>query len=145
MTNGCLPLEMKVNYKLYISGLVLIIGLTVTVNYYKTPRRVGLSKEFAEERVKEVVMDTSWRSWAKREQSRILITTKEAAIKIAEPILFEIYGKEQILSERPYGVHKINDYWFISGSLPRRYDFGGGFEIILDSRDARVMSITHYK
>lgn len=136
---------MKPNYKLYILGLVLIIGLTMTVNYYKTPRQVGLPAEFAEERVKEVLMDTSRRSWAKANQTRALITTKEAAIKIAEPILFEIYGKEKILSERPYGVHKIRNYWFISGSLPRLYDVGGGFEIILDSRSAKVMSITHYK
>ena len=136
---------MNVNYKLYIFGLVLIIGLTVTVYYFKTPRRVGLSADFAEKRVKEVLMDTSRRSWTKYEPGRILITTSETAIKIAEPILFEIYGEEEILSERPYGVHKIDHYWFVSGSLPRLYDLGGGFEIILDSRDAKVISITHYK
>lgn len=135
---------MKPNYKLYTSGLIFLIGLTVTVYYYKTPRDVGLPAEFAEKRVKEVLLDTNRTNWAKFAQDRILITTKEAAIKIAEPILFEIYGKEQILNERPYGVYKIGDYWFLSGSLPRLYD-GGGFEIILDSRSAMVMSITHYK
>ena len=123
----------------------MTIGLTVTVNYYKTPWRVGLSSEFAEKRVKEVLMDTSQRSWAKVQRGMVLIRTEEAAIQIAEPILFEIYGKERILSERPYGVHKIDDYWFVSGSLQRLYTVGGGFEIILDSRNAEVMSITHYK
>ncbi|AYB30317.1 NTF2 fold immunity protein [Chryseolinea soli] len=136
---------MKVNYKLYIFGLIFALGLTATVNYHKAPWRVGLPVEFAEKRVKEVVMDTSKTSRAKVHQTRILITTGETAVKIVEPILFEIYGKEQILSERPYGVHKIDDYWFISGSLPKRYDAGGGFEIIPDSRNAEVMSIVHYK
>lgn len=135
---------MRVNYKVYILGLIVIAVLTVMVNHYRTPWDIGLSEDFARKRVQEILMDTSKRPWIDK-NGVILIKTKEAAISIAEPILFEIYGGEQILTERPYGVHKIDDYWFISGSLPRYYTFGGGFEIILDSRDGKVMSLTHYK
>ncbi|SHH85586.1 NTF2 fold immunity protein [Chryseolinea serpens] len=136
---------MKVNYTPYIFGLLFVIGLTAMVNYYyKTPWEAGLPSEFAEKRVREVLMDTSERSWAKVYHNSTLIATAETAVKIAEPILFEVYGKERILSERPYGVHKIGGYWFISGSVPRLSD-GGGFEIILDARDAKVMSIVHYR
>lgn len=74
-----------------------------------------------------------------------LVATKETAIEVVEPMLFDIYGKQKILSERPYGIHKIGDYWVVSGSLSRYYDFGGGFGIIIDAKDAKVMSITHYK
>jgi hypothetical protein len=136
---------MRINYKLYILGLIIIVVLTVIANYYKTPSIVGLSEDFAKKRVMEVLMDTSKRPWIENRSDIILIRTKESAISIAETILFEIYCKEQILQERPYGVHKVGDYWFIAGSLPRLYDFGGGFEIILDSRDGKVMSLTHYK
>lgn len=76
---------MKVNDKLYIFGLVLVIGLTATVYYFKTPwGKPGLSAEFAEKRLKEVLMDTSRRSWAKYQPDRILITTSETA-KLPSP------------------------------------------------------------
>jgi hypothetical protein len=93
----------------------------------------------------EVLADSTPRPWNRGENELILIKTKEDAISVAEPILFGIYGREKILRERPYGVHKFDNYWYVSGSLPRLYTFGGGFEIILDSRDARVLSVTHYK
>ena len=136
---------MRVNHKFYIIGLIVVAAITTTVNYYKTPRRIGVSEEFAKNRMDEVLSDTtSWR-WNRGDQQIFLIKTKEDAISIAEPILFGIYGKEKILSERPYGVFKFDHYWYLSGSLPRLYTAGGGFEIILDSRDARVLHITHYK
>lgn len=135
---------MKVNYYLYIFALVFILGLTIAVNYYKAPWDTDLPADWVEKRVKEVLMDTSSRSWAKGRQNKFVITTSEAAIKVAEPILFEVYGKEEVLDERPYKVYKADDYWLIEGSLPKLYD-GGAFEIILDARDARVMSIVHYR
>jgi hypothetical protein len=135
---------MKVNYTLCIFGLIFVIGLTVAVNYYKAPWEVELPADLVERRVKEVLMDTSSRSWAKGRQNKFVITTSETAIKVAEPILFEVYGEEKVLGERPYKVHKAGDYWLIRGSLPKLYD-GGTFEIILDASDARVMSIVHYR
>lgn len=136
---------MGINYKVHFVGLITIIALTMTVNYFKTPWRAGLSEDFAKKRVKEVLMDTTVRPWTRGKDGIILVKTREAAISIAEAILFDIYGEEKILAERPYGVHKIDVYWFVSGSLPRLYTFGGGFEIIIDSRDAGVISVTHYK
>lgn len=135
---------MKINYKLHIGGLIIIAVITITVFYYKTPWEVGLSRDVAEKRVKQVLIDSSVEPSVERKNEIILIPTARAAVGVAESILFEIYGKEKILSERPYGVHKIGDYWFISGSLPRFYD-GGGFEIILDSKDSRVLSVRHYR
>ena len=48
-----------------------------------------------------------------------LITDKETAIAMAEPLLFKIYGKEKIESERPYEIYLIDGYWYISGTLPK--------------------------
>lgn len=74
----------------------------------------------------------------------IPIKDKKHAISIAEPILFKIYGKDLIISERPYVAYYIDKYWIISGTLPKNY-IGGTFVIILDSRDSKIMRITHYK
>jgi hypothetical protein len=63
------------------------------------------------------------------------------AIAIAEPILFSIYGKQEILDEKPYKIFHISDYWIIEGTL--HYDVGGVFLIILDDRNGEVIKIAH--
>ncbi|MES2428984.1 MAG: YbbC/YhhH family protein [Bacteroidota bacterium] len=73
-----------------------------------------------------------------------VIPDKLTAITIAEPILFKIYGKAQIISEKPYNVNLIDDYWVLEGSLPKGY-VGGTFFIILSSKDGRVIKLIHYK
>lgn len=85
---------MRVNYGRYIFGLVVIGVLTWTINYYKTPGRVGVSKAFAEERLAIVLADTTARPW-NRSRQLALIRTAQDAIAIAEPILFNMYGKEK--------------------------------------------------
>jgi septin family protein len=73
-----------------------------------------------------------------------VISDKETAIAVAEPILFKIYGKNQILSEKPYQVELVDGYWILNGTLPKGY-LGGTFLIILSAKDGRVIKLTHYK
>lgn len=73
-----------------------------------------------------------------------LIKSSSTAIKVVEPMLFDFYGKEQIRSERPYEVYLIDGYWHIGGTIPKGSK-GGGFEIILSAKDAKVIRFTHYK
>lgn len=73
-----------------------------------------------------------------------LIRDKETAIAIVEPILFEKFGKEQILTEKPYEVYLINGYWYLSGTIPKG-SMGGGFEIIMSAKDGQIIRLTHYK
>jgi len=73
-----------------------------------------------------------------------LIKDSVTAVHVAEPILFEIYGKDHIIGERPYEVYLIDNYWVLSGTLPRTY-VGGTFLIIIDSRDCKILRITHGK
>ncbi|MEJ1239731.1 NTF2 fold immunity protein [Chryseolinea sp. T2] len=134
---------MFVNPKLCIWGLILLGGLTGAVNYYDRPNRVALHREFAVRRINEILGDSTKRY--RPYGAKILIKDSETAINIAEPLLFGAFGEEKIHHERPYGVFQIGEYWFLSGSLRGRYDRGGGFEIIIDSRDARVISLGHYK
>ena len=73
-----------------------------------------------------------------------LIKTKEAAIAMAEPILFDIYGKKEIINERPYECYLIDGYWYISGTLPKDW-VGGVFEIIINAKDGQVIKLIHGK
>ena len=76
-----------------------------------------------------------------------LVPDKETAIKIAEAVLFPIYGERQIRSERPYEVTLTNGFWRITGSLPTpppgQVVFGGTFYIVISQWDARVIEIGH--
>lgn len=80
-----------------------------------------------------------------------LIDNKSAIIKdsltaanVAEPILFGIYGKENILKQKPYEIFHIDDYWVLNGTLPEDFK-GGTFLIIIDDKNSQVIRITHGK
>ncbi|WP_018616354.1 NTF2 fold immunity protein [Segetibacter koreensis] len=74
-----------------------------------------------------------------------LIKTSSTAIATAEPILFDAFGKEQVLNEKPYEVYLIDGYWYITGTVPKKYNKGGAFEIIFSARDGKIIRLTHYK
>jgi len=66
------------------------------------------------------------------------------AIQVIEPIVIGKYGKERIDLQKPYEVHKIEQYYIITGTLPGG-SIGGTFVIIIDEKNARVLHLTHYK
>ena len=72
-----------------------------------------------------------------------LIPNKETAIELAELILFKVYGKDEIISERPYNVYQARGYWYIDGTL--KTQFGGTFEIIFNSKDGQIIRLCHGK
>ena len=73
-----------------------------------------------------------------------LIRSSETAVAVAEPILFDAFGKEQIISEKPYETYLIDGYWFITGTMARGNE-GGTFEIIFSAKDGKIIRLTHYK
>jgi len=74
----------------------------------------------------------------------IIIKDSSTAINVAEPILFSIYGKNNITEQRPYEIYFIDNYWVLTGTLPKG-SAGGTFLIIIDSRNSKVLRITHGK
>jgi len=74
----------------------------------------------------------------------LIVSDSLMAIKIAEPILFKIYGEKNIVFQKPYKSYLINNYWVILGSLPKNF-LGGTFSIIIDARNARILWIMHDK
>ena len=74
----------------------------------------------------------------------MLIKDRSKAIGFAESVLFDIYGKKQITSEKPYHACYVDNYWIISGSLREGWD-GGTFLIVIDATNYRIVRITHGK
>lgn len=104
--------------------------------------RAILGKAYAEQELKFALSDKSQHNFIVGKE--IIIKDSLTAISIAESIIFSIYGKDNIIKQRPYEIYLIDKYWIISGTLPKDYK-GGTFLIIIDSRDSRIVKITHGK
>lgn len=105
-----------------------------------THRKLGI--EVAKEELERALADTT--KLVILEKNELLIKEENTAISVAEPILFEIYGKSKIEDEKPYEAYLINNYWVIRGTL-NRFSLGGTFSIIIDARNSKVLEIIHYK
>lgn len=103
------------------------------------------------------IRDTLGRAWAQKELeeslhdttlhnvvgSEHLIKDSSMAIAIAEPILFNIYGKDNITGQRPYEAYLINNYWVLKGTLIASK--GGTFLIIINAANGEIIRISHGK
>src|SRR5689334_23313256 len=135
---------MFANPKLCIWGLIFLGGLTCAIYFFDQPVQTGASLDFANEKLHEALTDSST-TYSVHNPGTRMIKDEHTATSVAEAILFGIYGKNKILTERPYQVYKLDEYWYLSGSLHGWYVDGGSFEIILDSRDAHVVNVRHYR
>ncbi len=78
-------------------------------------------------------------------QRDLLIKDKQGLISYAEPILFKTYGKEEIISEKPYIISFKNGIWIMDGTLPSPFTIGGTFHIEIKAKDGKVVKLVHYK
>jgi len=122
--------------------ITLIVGFLFLTNIQaqNSERWIG-DKEYAEKHLELALKVNADRN----KMNEKLISKKENAIKYAELILFEKYGKNQIEFEKPYQVYLIDDYWIIFGSIPRKNYRGGVFVIIFDSWNGKIMKLSHSK
>jgi hypothetical protein len=125
-----------------LKKLFLLIVLTFTISFcsQKQEPRLRYGKTFAEQELKLALTDTTLHNIV--DNNTILIKDSLTAISIVEPILFSIYGKDNIVFERPYETYFIDNYWIISGSIPKGVD-GGAFLVIVDSRNCKLLKVTH--
>lgn len=70
-----------------------------------------------------------------------LVPDKETAIQIAEVVLFRLYGKEDIIHQRPYVVKEEDYVWWISGTL-KGNELGRTFSIAISKQTAAVLHLT---
>jgi len=123
--------------------ITLLIILSIFASNCQTKKDgVFMGKKFAEDELDLAL--------SKNRQHNILdsgeniVKNSETAIKIVEPILYEIYGKKQIESEKPYEIYLIKNYWIIQGTL-REKSKGGTFIIIINAKDSQILKVSHGK
>ncbi|MCF6295971.1 MAG: YbbC/YhhH family protein [Flavobacteriaceae bacterium] len=129
---------MKHKSTIIILVLVLIVDFTYSQEQNDYLR---MGEENAKRILEETLKDSILHNVIGRNQ---ILKDKSKIIDFAELILFDLYGKKEIESQRPYDVYKINEYWLLSGTLPKNKR-GGAFLLIIDSRDYRVIRLTHGK
>jgi len=127
---------------LKITSLLMLFMFTLISCGQMTNNRTLLGKSYAEQELKIALTDSTQHNVI--DNKSIIIKDETTAITIAEQILFSIYGKENIIKQRPYEIFSIDTYWVILGTLPKD-DAGGTFLIIIDSRNSKIIKITHGK
>lgn len=123
-------------------SLIVLLFIALIAYIYAINERTILGRSYAKQELKDALAGTAEHNVIDNE--RIILIDEATAINVAEPILFSIYGKENITKQRPYESYLIDNYWIISGTLPKS-SLGGTFLIIIDSRNCRILKITHGK
>ena len=80
---------------------------------------------------------------SKNSENMNYVPDEKTAIKVAEAILYPIYG-EKIYKQRPFTAILSNDVWIVKGSLPKGM-LGGVAYIEIQKSDCRVLEVTHGK
>lgn len=121
---------------LFIGGSLLVIIFFIWFYHHNFTfnKFIELNKSEALECLKRTKED----SIAKDLKLLTLVKDEKTAIAIAEPILFNLFGKKTIIMERPYKICLVNGYWVIIGTFPRISNYfnatGGTFEMIMNSK-----------
>jgi hypothetical protein len=122
--------------------LLALITLTLFACSQTKDDRTILGKSYAEQELKSALTNKSQHNVI--DGKAVIVRDSLTALNIAEPILFSIYGEDNITKQRPYEIYHVGNYWVIGGTLPKDY-LGGTFLIIIDSRDNRIIKLTHGK
>ena len=98
----------------HIKAIYFLTLLTFTLTACGQTKgdRTVLAKEYAEQELKSSLTDKSQHNVI--DNKTVIIKDSLTAINIAEPILFSIYGKDNITKQRPYEIYFIDNYWLIT-------------------------------
>ncbi|MDJ1468873.1 NTF2 fold immunity protein [Cytophagaceae bacterium DM2B3-1] len=119
---------------------LLLFLLLVSINWHCQSKHTNLGEEYA----RKFLADVQQGKGSLLSQVIPIVRDKETAIAIAEAVLFKIYGKDQIIKQRPYEVYQIENHWVLFGMLPEDTK-GGVFEIAIDAQDGRIVGLIHGK
>ena len=123
-----------------LSSLFLVLALSACSQNIKTDSKA--EENYAKSLLRSALSEKGTHNLV--DKKTIIIKDSSMATAIAEPILFNIYKKENIIAQRPYQIHNIDNYWILQGTLKEGYK-GGCFLIIIDSRTCEIIQITHGK
>ena len=121
---------------------IFLFTLILSACSLQSSERTILGKSYAERELKSALAEKIQHNVIN--DTTVIIKDSLTAINVTEPVLFSIYGKENITTQRPYEVYFIENFWIVKGTLPKGYN-GGTFLIILDARNNRIIRVTHGK
>lgn len=121
--------------------ILLTMILTSSIIFGQETERWKITEKQAKEIIRESLSDSTRHNVI---GLRPILTKRKKAIEFAELVLWDIYGKKNIKKQKPYDVFLIDNYWFLSGTLPKGWK-GGTFTIIIDSRNCKIVRLTHGK
>ena len=125
--------------KVRVIFIVLVLITQTACGQTNNPKN-NLGFEYAKSQLKEALTNKTERQIL----ADTLISDKETAIAISEAILFKIYGKENIIKQKPYEINKIDGHYIVNGTLSDNA-IGGTFLIILNAKNSQVIKLTHGK
>lgn len=122
---------------LFLSLLIFIISCSQSKS-----ERIILGEKYAKSELEKTLNPKNEHNVI--DNKSLIITNKETAVKIAETILFEIYGKKNIENQKPYEIYKFENFYVILGTIPKN-SVGGTFIIIIDGTNSKILKISHGK
>ncbi len=128
--------------KLKKKFILLLIASTYTMCGQSKADSSILGREYAQQELKSALIEKSLHNVV--DGKKLIIKDSLTAISIAEPLLFDIYGKSNIIKQQPYETYLIDNYWILKGTLPLEWK-GGTFLMIIDARDSKIIKMTHGK
>jgi hypothetical protein len=125
---------------IFVSTLLLF--LTITISGQTNNERITLGKSYAKKQLMSALAGEKQHNVI--DNQVLILKDSMTAVSVAEPILFSIYGKDNVIQQRPYEIYLVDNYWIILGTLPER-TLGGTFLIILNAKNSETLRITHGK
>ena len=122
--------------------IFILFSLTISSCGQTKSDKLKLGKDYAKKELEFALSDSIFHNLI--DSKSLIIKDKETAINVVEPILFSIYGKDNIKNQRPYQAYLIDNYWIISGTLAKGYS-GGTFLIIANAANSKIIRLTHGK
>ncbi len=129
-------------YKIFLS-ILFLSGSFLNFSFgQEVSKRSILGKENAEYQLREVIANNKLHNIINSEN--IIIKNQDILMKIIEPILFDIYGNNNIENQKPYEINNFENHYVVNGTLEKNKK-GGTFLIIIDKRNCQILKITHGK
>ena len=119
-----------------------LIAFTIFICFISCKdKHTFIGKDVAKQQLKEALTE---KKNSQQQFVKMPVDDENEAIVAAEPILFNTYGKDEILSEKHYKAYLMDNYWVINGTLPQGM-MGGTFLIIFSIKDGSIIKLTHDK
>ncbi|WP_310558968.1 hypothetical protein [Flavobacterium sp.] len=87
---------------------LIVIFLAITINSFAQNNRTHLGEKYAIEELNAVLKEKPENIII--DYNELIVKNSSTAIKIAEAILFDVFGKVNIEEQRPYEKYLIKNY-----------------------------------